>query len=440
MKHNILFAVVSVGVVCGVFLNACTDYTEDIQAPGITNQPSPGGNSNGGSNELPPDLQKPNEGAFSEEKMLVNIGLNVILRNVDEFYIETRRLKRDISERCTKLRAGVNDANHLSRVQEQWKRTMLAYHRVDAAPIGPLSANTSELANSIYSWPFVSYCNVDLEVARSAKGKISDADTLAPNRKGLAALEYLLFAPTTETVCAKSVINKEAVEWLTKSDLDKQLDRCRVEERFSEDLEKRAKILFAQWDPSQNNYTKKMIDGSEFATPKKAVNALTDSLFSIETIKDAKLGQPLGLIKGCGDASGLCPLDTEHILSGLALESIDAQVSVFKDVFYGSTDPGAKAFGFDDYLLSKGHAAVVEEFTVEFNNVSMAINKTQSAGILKDLVAATDKSTCTVDMQSSPQPACQLFMDIRLLTTLLKVDLLTVLALEAPAAFQGDND
>lgn len=439
MKHNIFWLLTLVGVASGIMLNACTDYTEDIQAPRSSFQPNPGFSS-GVNNQLPPELQKPNDGEFSEEKMLVNIGLNVIFHNVDDFYVETRRLKRDVNERCTKLKSGVNDAHHLNRVQEQWKRTMLAYHRLDAAPIGPLSANKSELGNSIYSWPFVSYCNVDLEVARSAKGKVSEVETLAPNRKGLAALEYLLFSAATDTVCPKSAINKDAVEWLAKNDLDKQLDRCLVESRFSDDIEKRAKILFTQWDPAQNNYTKKMIDGSEFASTKKAINALTDALFSIEAIKDAKLGQPLGLIKGCADASGLCPLDTEHILSGLGLESIDAQVSVFKDVFFGSSDTNIKAFGFDDYLISKGHPAVVDDFVIELKNVATSVNKTQSAGVLKDLIASTDKSTCSVEMQVSPQPVCQLFMDIRLLTNLIKTELLTVLALEAPAAFQGDND
>lgn len=439
MKHNIWSTLIVVGVVSGVVLNACTDYTEDIQSPGVSGQPSPG-IGNGGDNQLPADLQKPNEGAFSEEKMLVNIGLNVIVPAVDEFYIETRRLKRDVSERCTKLSAGVNDAQHLTRVQEQWKRTMLAFHRVDAVPVGPLTANKSELSNSIYSWPFVSYCHVDLEVARSSKGKVSDVETLAPNRKGLAALEYLLFSPTTKTACPNTVINKDAAEWLAKNELDKQLDRCRVEERFSQDLETRAKILFSQWDPAQNNYTKRLIDNSEFPSTKKAINAMTDALFTIETMRDAKLGVPLGLIKGCADPSGLCPQDTEHVLSGMALDTIDVQVSMFRDVFFGATSATAKAFGFDDYLAGKGHQEVADDFDRELKSVSESVSKTQAVGLLKDLVAATDKATCSVSMLSSPQPACQLFMDIRRVTTLLKTELIVVLALEAPAAFQGDND
>lgn len=439
MKHNIWFTLMIGAVVFGMGLNACTDYTEDIQSPDMSGQPSPGFG-NGGDNQLPADLQKPNEGNFTEQKMLVNIGLNVIVPVVDEFYIETRRLKRDVSERCTKLNAGVNDPQHLIRVQEQWKRTMLAYHRADAVPIGPLSDNKSELGNSIYSWPFVNYCHMDLEVARSANGKATDVTTMPPNRKGLAALEYLLFSPTSATVCPSSAINKDAVEWLAKNEINKQLDRCRVEERMSQDLELRAKTLYAQWDPAQNNYSKKLIDGSVFPSTKKAINALTDALFSIEILRDSKLGIPMGLIKGCNQPSGLCPLDTEHILSGIALDSIEAQIGVFKNVFFGASDPSLKAFGFDDYLITKNHQAVVDDFERELAVVSASVAKTQAAGPLKDLIAATDKTVCSVEMLSSPQPACQLFMDIRQITTLLKTELIVVLALEAPAAFQGDND
>ncbi|MCC6137188.1 MAG: hypothetical protein IT287_01030, partial [Bdellovibrionaceae bacterium] len=303
MKHNIFPLLVLAGVVSSGAFSACTDYTDDIQAPGVNQEFS-----GSGSNVLPLHLQKPNEGAFSEEKMLVNIGLNVISKNTDEFYIEARRLKRDISDRCTKLNAGVSESSHLVRVQEQWKKTMLAYHRLDAVPVGPLSENSGDLASHIYSWPFVNSCGIDLEVARLNTPK--ESNDIAISKKGLGAIEYLLYTDVSKTSCADSFLNKDATDWLKKSENDKNKDRCAYEEKIANDLEAHAKTLFSKWDIGQKNYSKTLIDGSKYKSVKEAVNSMTDSMFAIEVIKDTKLGIPLGLVAGCEDPSGLCPLQT----------------------------------------------------------------------------------------------------------------------------------
>jgi hypothetical protein len=158
-------------------------------------------------------------------------------------------------------------------------------------------------------------------------------------------------------------------------------------------------------------------------------------------IKDTKLGLPLGIIKGCEDSSGKCPQFAEHELSGLALESIEVQLSTFKEAFFGSASPDTKAFGFDDYLVSKGHSDLVGTFHTKIKKAEDSVLSAQAKGVLQDLIIATDKASCVLDsLNLSQQPACQLFFDVRELTLLLKVEFLTVLSLEAPATFQGDND
>lgn len=434
MKHNIFFLVVIFLVgISGAFVG-CTDYTDDIQSPKKEENDYGSG---GGSHVLPPELQKPNEGDFSEQKMLVNIGLNVILKNVEEFYVEARRLKRDISDRCAKLKSGVQEQSHLVRVQEQWKKTMLAYHRLDAIPIGPLA--DKKFANNIYSWPTVNFCGIDLEVARLAKG--AGESDLPINKKGLGALEYLLYSRSDRTECPDSLLNKDAVEWVKKIELEKTIDRCAYEEKVLSDLEERARNLHSEWDISQKNYSKTLIDNTKYENTRMAINAMTDALFSIEVIKDTKLGLPLGIIEGCDDPSGKCPQFVEHSLSGLALESIEAQIMTFKEAFYGSVSPLVKAFGFDDYLIYKGHAGLVDNFSGVFKKVDQSILATQSKGALQELIASVDKTNCVLESPLlSQQTPCQLFYDIRELSILLKVEFLTVLSLDMPATFQGDND
>lgn len=113
-----------------------------------------------------------------------------------------------------------------------------------------------------------------------------------------------------------------------------------------------------------------------------------------------------------------------------------------KKFFYGHTNPTEKAFGFDDYLASKGHGDVVARFEADMISVEEALVVLQASDLpLQKLVENTNKQQCTeATANLTNEPACALYFRIRKLTTFLKIDMLTLLSLDAPAVFQGDND
>jgi uncharacterized protein len=446
VKHNILSFVI-MGLLMFFVAGGCTDYTSNIQ--GTSNTPGTEPKITDGNNQLPSDLLKPNEGEFTEKKMLANIGLNIISKNVEDFYIESKKLNRVINDRCDELNFNKNqDNNVFENVRTQWESTMLAYHRVDAIAVGPINENADggTIARNIYSWPYINTCGIDLEVARMSTGssKATPVSQLPVNKKGLAALEYLFYSPVTESGCVNlgAIINKDAAEWLNRDELQKKKDRCDFAQQIVNNLEDVSRTLYSRWNPDSKNYTKTLVDNSLYPTTKEAINALSDALFSIEFVKDDKVGKPLGLMPGCNADGGLCPELVEHKLSRLSLRAIAEQVDGFKEAFFGSKNILDKAFGFDDYLISKGYPDAVVQFKAEINTVETTLKIIEQKNLsLEELVTITNKSECSKDsVQLSSQPACLLFFQLRQLSNLLKVDMLTLLALDAPAGFQGDSD
>lgn len=430
-------------IVSMINLSSCSDYTSDQMAalpPAAPNKPGLGFQDV--KNPFPANLQNPNEGEFSEEKMLVNIGVNIIAKNVREFNLQAALLKNRLADYCDELESGVINTASETAVKNQWTQTMLAYHLVDAAPVGPLTDNGRYYADNIYSWPFINTCSIDNDVASLALTQ-QQPSTLINNRKGLGALEYLLFTPPQSEKCnLKIPLNKNVVEWLKRTPQQRTKDRCDRAVALAEDVFQKSQELWAAWDPENANFTKTLIDNTRYPSVKVAINAVTDSLFSIEKIKDAKLGVPLGKNKKeCIAAEQKCPEAVEHMWSGLAFPAISTQLAGFRAILYGSTSKSKKAFGFDDYLAAKGHPDVVAKMdSILLSNIE-EVQKFSQKGSLSDQILKMDVSACAATTLDNPvEPLCHLYANIRSVANTLKIDVLTILSLDAPPTYQGDND
>ncbi|MBY0315299.1 MAG: imelysin family protein [Bdellovibrionales bacterium] len=427
-------------------LSSCSDYTSDQMAALPPAVPSkPGFGFQDVKNPLPANLQNPNEGEFSEEKMLVNIGINIIAKNVREFNLQAALLKSRLSDYCDELENGVVNAASETAVKNQWTQAMLAYHLVDAAPIGPLTDNGRYYADNIYSWPFINTCSIDNDVATLALTKQQPLLTIN-NRKGLGALEYLLFTPPQSEKCnLKIPLNKNVVEWLKRTPQQRTKDRCDRALALADDVYQKSQELWAAWDPENANFTRTLVEnspGARYPSAKAAVNALTDSLFSIEKIKDSKLGVPLGKNKKeCIAAEQKCPDAVEHIWSGLAFPAISTQLAGFRAILYGSTNKSKKAFGFDDYLATKGHPEVVAKMdSILLSNID-EVQKVSQQGNLWEQILKMDVGACAATTIDNPvEPLCHLYANIRSVANTFKIDVLTILSLDAPLTHQGDND
>ncbi len=397
----------------------------------------------GGKGDLPPEKPRrelgnnpfepgfdPTVGPFSETKMLANIGLNVIAPATREFRLQVENLLLEMEAQSS-----------ASVLQDRWSKAMMAFHFVDAVPVGPLSDEGRILADQIYGWPNFNACGIDLEVAKmSLNGSASNS--LLFTVKGLAAIEYLLFEKNLITLCnPNNPRHQLAVEWSKKDTAEKRADRAAYALYIAKDLLAQARRLEKAWDPQGANYSKILVDGSRYPTLKEATNALSDAIFAIEDLKDRRLGRPLGLHKDCVSSSRKCPEMVEHPWSGMASAATAQRLNALLAVVRGHRVSVASGFGLDDLLLSVGHEDVGVRFVDVVSKAAAAAREMEALGPLAAQIDGMDADACkrsTTDDRAIP--ACALFQDVRAVSTFMKIEFLTVLSLRAPPKYQGDND
>ncbi|MCO5112827.1 MAG: imelysin family protein [Bdellovibrionaceae bacterium] len=376
------------------------------------------------------------EGEFSKEKLVLNVALNVVYPNVQAFYSETESLSQTIKGYCGELKADPTTAN-LQAVQEQWKKAMLVYHKLDAVAFGPLIDNGKFLADNIYSWPLMNTCGVDRAVEELDRTGKYNPQTIFTS-KGLTSLEYMFFEETYSSECnLTSSRNKNVVEWLKKPAVERQVDRCAYAEIISDELVGTAHKLLEAWDEASGNYPQRLVDGTQKIDA--VINQISDGLFSIESLKDFRLAKIIGLHKECISPNKICPELAEHQWSGMSFEAMEAQALGYKEVFFGSLDPQVKAFGFDDYLTVVGHGKVAQEVLFYVDKVLADIATLKTQGSLPELIHQQGYKSCAGE-EGTSGTLCALFHNVRGITTLMKTDVIIALSLQAPPTFQGDND
>ncbi|MBN8540083.1 MAG: hypothetical protein J0L82_06815 [Deltaproteobacteria bacterium] len=449
-----------------VLLVGCSDFLNSDKSKS-TNGPAVGlseGTKRPDVNPLPPGFEDPNQAPFTEEKMLVNLGINVFAPAASDFAIEASVLEKRIARACQAV-ASTSDgvsANPVglpaewAEAQTQWKRAMLAFHRADSFPVGPLWDDDKKLSMRIYSWPLFNSCGIDNETVRLKDGIASLPSDLPNPVRGLGALEYLLFESSMATKC-NSRAYPQVIKWTALTQAEKRRDRCAQASRLAADLSEQARILSQEWDPKGRNYTRRFIDKSDARYPnaRAAANAVTDGLFQIEALKDLRLARPLGFHKDCVSPTGKCPQDSEHPFSDFALESAGARLAAFGDAlrgqFTGAQGP-TNGFGFDDLLISHGHADIatklgglVDTSRQGFKKFATIVGSGTGTGVGgRTFIAEIDsisKDDCVASTSSDRRvEICALFQDVRAVSTSLKAELLAVLALRSPPTYQGDND
>lgn len=422
------------GLVFMTFAMLSCSFTNSDNKPLVSPQKPVDGQS--GENGFPSGYN-PNAGPFSEEKMLANIGLNVIAPATSTLRLQSEILQMEISKAFAAAKNN-GSARDLNDAQAAWKKTMLAYHFLSGVPVGPMShRQLGLLGEKIYSWPYMNLCGVDNQVVARADQPTTAAPELF-TLKGLAVLEYLLFEQTLGSTCnPNNIQNKKVIEWVqTKTPAQKKLDRLQYAHVIVQDLVEQTKKLEAFWSPQGRNFSKTLVDGSFYPSIKEAINAVSDSLFSLETAKDLRMAKPLGLHKEC---SGKCAQYLEHAWSKISLEAIEAQAQGFDAAFAGrGTIDG---YGFDDYLKTFGRQDVASHIQDSLSTFLQSLREAQALGTLSEQIETIDHDQCKATTRENRLvPVCAAYQDLRQVTTKLKTEFLTALSLRAPPSHQGDND
>ncbi|MBX3021352.1 MAG: imelysin family protein [Bdellovibrionales bacterium] len=427
-------------LVLSASLLSCSDFTNKSSNNGTSGGGPIAPKPESGKNPFPEGFD-PNAGEFSEANMLANIGLNVIAPQARLLRMNAEFLETSIAQMCEGLKTGSNESAGLEQTaRARWEQTMLAFHKLDAAPVGPIMANGRFLADNIYGWPNFNGCGIDIEVVKLKDSGVPNHRLLFTTR-GLGAVEYLLFENTLGTMCnPRNASHKPALEWAKLDAAEKKIDRCGFAVQIARDLSEHSRLLAEEWDRNNGNFSKTMIDGTRYKSVHEAVNALSDSIFSVETMKDQRLGRPLGLHKDCLSADGKCAELAEHPWSGLALQAMQARLQGFRAVLLGKSD-FRDGYGFDDALKGMGRSDVTEHLLQWTDKALTTANETSKLGSLQEQIRAMNADECkatTVD--NKLVPICALFREVRQLTVMMKTEFLTALSLRAPITHQGDND
>jgi uncharacterized protein len=295
-------------------------------------------------------------------------------------------------------------------------------------PAAPFSAIGGQgLRDQIYSWPLTSRCAIEEQIVARGWESPSFASSLV-NRRGLAALEYLLFYAGADSACPATSPIIATGSWAALDAVDRAARMRAYAAAVATDVVARSQTLRAAWAPGQGDFVTKFSRAGAgnplFPSAQKALNAAYDALLYIELgVKDAKLAPPLGL-RDCPAAS--CPELLESRFAHLALAAVRANLNGFSRIMFGCQADGS-GLGFDDLLVAVGGADLAARLQQRTTAVGAAL-------------AAISEPDLGVAIAQRPASVRAIYDAWKGVTDLLKTEVLTVLDLELPKNLEGDND
>ena len=355
--------------------------------------------------------------SFDRAALISHLGGEVILGTYEAF-----------AASADALRAALEGACDSEEARAAWREAMLLWERAEIMRVGPLAMDGGALRDQIYSWDVVSSCAVDRAVADewSSPGAISMGDQLT-NRRGLDALEYLLFAPTLEHSCSSQAA---PAGWDALPESERREARCSYANLAAVDLVASADSLVARWR-GEGGYLEELAragaGSAEFEDQRDALSVLSIGLFYVDaSLKDMKLQQPAGLtLNSCNTIGEPCPAELESRWADISKENMLANLEGFAMMYRGDVRPGEAGLGFDDLLEAVGAGELAAEMNAALDAsiaAMEAVDGPLSAALESDygdVVAAADAVQRLVD--------------------LLKSQFLTVLGFELPDEI-SDND
>jgi len=407
-KHTLLAAAIASIVLTGCGESSSSDAGPDFGSP--TTAPS----------------------EFNEAALIANLTDNVVTPTYTQFQALSAQLTSDIGTYCQSeidFEAQNTSENQvstsLSTAQQSWRSTMNQWQQIELMQFAPLINNDGQLRNVIYSWPIVSTCGIDLDVVSFEAGNINgapyDITLRTPARKGMDALEYLLFNTNLNHSCTTATVPEG---WDNRTEQSRKIARCQFAREVASDINNNAQELVAQWS-GENGFANELktagTTGNQFETEHEAVNHISDAMFYIDSItKDGKLATPLGLFANeCGAEP--CAEAVESPFANNSLDNILNNLLSLQKLYSG--DEGV---GFDDFLVDVGD-----------NDTAVQMSNTIDAAIASIQAYQTSLAEA---LNTNPDQVENSHTEVKNVTDIMKADYINSLALELPATSAGDND
>ncbi|HEX8700404.1 MAG TPA: imelysin family protein, partial [Myxococcaceae bacterium] len=343
-----------------------------------------------------------------------------------EFQTVAGELKTAVEALAARPEAGTRQA-----AREAFHRAMDAWQVLEVMQIGPaatrLTPGGAEIRDNIYSWPLVSRCSVEEQIVSRGYESANFPNTLI-SRRGLYALEYLLFYEGSATECSASSPIVAEGTWAALPAEEREARKRAYAAVVAADVKQRADGLVDAWDAGKGNFAKTFEEAGSgnpvYPTSQAALNSVSDALFYIEeTVKDKKIARPLGLRECSGDT---CPELLESPFAHRAKANIAANLVGYRKVAQGC-GANFEGMGFDDLLKAVGTEPLATKMTERVVAAQSAVQAVEEA----DLAQALSQDKASVRA---------MYDGLKGITDVLKTELATVLDLELPAAVEGDND
>ncbi len=392
-----------------------------LAAIGCSGDDGGGGDGTPQADARPPDT-------FDRQAMVAHLAEQVLLPTYEAFAGRAAELGPAVDAYCAAL-GGKQEAAARTAAQAAWRAAMLEWQAAELMLVGPAAMDDRALRDVIYSWPVTSTCAIDREVMERHLDPAHDLSAELSNRRGLPALEYVLFAASLEHTCP---VASPPEGWDALEDAMRAQARCGFAQAAAADLAAQADAVATGWRPDGGNYVGQLAgageSSSDIGTPQEAANLISDAMFYIDTeTKDMKLGEPAGIAdNSCGAVEEPCADEIESRTSGHSKENVVRNLEAFRMLYTGDRPPAGGGPGFDDFLVGLGASDVAEQMAADIDAAIAAAGGIP--GTLEEALAADRESVVAT------------YGAVKTVTDTLKSQFLTVLGLDIPDGAAGDND
>lgn len=382
--------------------------------------------------------------APARRAVLASIGERVVLPTYRDFTNATQGLVTTLDAYAASL-----EPDDLQAAQDAWVEAMEIWERAEVMQFGPAAdagggtPGGRDLRDAIYSWPFTNECFIDQATLAQTYADSTTLEAEAVTRKGLDAIEYLLFQTDPANQCAPSAEINASGDWDALGAEEIQQRRADYAAAAAALVDAQAQELLSAWEPTEGNFLAAFGEAGEdtsvYATSQQALNSVGGALFYLEAqTKDMKLAEPAGLKENLVCLAGeVCPEILESPWANRSKEHVLNNLRGFAQVFRGGDTGDPAAQGFDDLLGELGPEA---------ETLAAAMNARIDSAIA---VVEGTEGTFAEALATDPQPLIDIHTALTEgpdgdpdagLTDLMKNQFLALLNISLPPSNVGDND
>lgn len=361
--------------------------------------------------------------------LLASVGQNVALPTYRALAEALGELEAALVAHASSLSESDRDA-----ARAAWARAMVHVERAELLQFGPAGMAIPEilggrgLRDAIYVFP-TNRCFVDVVVERRVYEDPPALAMQASFARGLGAIEYQLFAESTEHGCDPGASTRvDDAAWAALGPEGVRRRRADAMVADARLARQAAEALLAAWSPGKGDFAGELAragaGSSVYPSSQAALNAMYWAMFYLDrSVKDMKLGVPTGLSELCGAPS--CPGLLESRWAGRSVEHVAENLVGLQQLYLGGP-AGGDAIGWDDLLWSIGQEALAIE-------VETAIAEALAMARAIPSVDAASFADHEAELEA-------LHAAVKRVTDLLKTEVAGVLALTPPPGAGEDND